>query len=202
MAMSSMMNGGGQHSAVDSPANSKLQLSSVHSGIFGRAGAADSGIFMSPAGAASVEANGATDALMMSASANGVTAGADAKATPAQKVALWRRCFALLDVSLLRDGHFLVLLLGLSLFYVAEMNYKMVTPFFLASLKFKKADVAFCLSMAAISDIAARIVLPPIFDRLRIRKKLVFFVSIVFVLITRSSELILEGNVRVERLLN
>lgn len=104
------------------------------------------------------------------------------------KPPFWRRCISLLDVSLLRDGHFLVLLLGLSLFYVAEMNFKMIMPFFFASLGFKKMDVAFCLSMAAISDIAARVVLPPICDRLRIRKKLVFFVSIIFVFITRSSE--------------
>lgn len=110
---------------------------------------------------------------------------------PTVKPPFWRRCIALLDVSLLRDGNFLVLLLGLSLFYVAEMNFKMIIPFFFASLGFGKMDVAFCLSMAAISDIAARVVLPPICDRLRIRKKLVFFVSIIFVFITRSSECLL-----------
>lgn len=114
----------------------------------------------------------------------GLTMTAPAAARPP----FWRRCFALLDVSLLRDGHFLLLLLGLSLFYVAEMNFKMVIPFFFADLGFGKSDVAFCLSIAAISDIAARVVLPPICDRLRIRKRLVFFVSIIFVFITRSSE--------------
>lgn len=126
----------------------------------------------------------------MLSTANGAGAadvGIVMNATPT-KPAFWRRSIALLDVSLLRDGHFLVLLLGLSLFYVAEMNFKMIMPFFFENLGFKKTDVAFCLSMAAISDIAARVVLPPICDRLRIRKKLVFFVSIIFVFITRSSK--------------
>lgn len=68
------------------------------------------------------------------------------------------------------------------------MNFKLVTPFFFASLGFAKADVAFCLSITAISDITARIVLPPICDRFQIQKRLIFFVSILFVGITRSSK--------------
>lgn len=106
------------------------------------------------------------------------------------KPGFWRRFLSLLDVTLLKDKHFLLLLLGLSLFYVAEMNFKMIIPFFFDSLKYSKTDVAYCLSIAAITDIAARVVLPPICDRLKIRKRLVFFISIVFVAITRSSKLI------------
>lgn len=116
----------------------------------------------------------------------GATAAVDDEPEPVR--GFWARCFGLLDVSLLRDGHFLVLLLGLSLFYVAEMNFKMIIPFFFANLGFAKADVALGLSIAAISDIAARVVLPPIFDRFAVRKRVIFFVSIIFVMITRSSK--------------
>lgn len=120
----------------------------------------------------------------------GISMGpAAAEDEPDAKQSFFGRVFGLLDVSLLRDGHFLVLLLGLSLFYVAEMNFKMVTPFFFASLGFSKSDVALGLSIAAISDIAARVVIPPICDRFQIRKRLIFFVSIIFVMITRSSKL-------------
>ncbi|EDW05626.1 uncharacterized protein LOC6586012 [Drosophila mojavensis] len=104
----------------------------------------------------------------------------------AKKPGFWRRFADLLDIAMLKDKMFLNLLFGLSIFYVAEMNFKMVTPFFFANLGYSKADVAYCLSITAITDIAARIVLPPIFDRTTIRKRTIFLISIIFVAITRS----------------
>lgn len=101
-----------------------------------------------------------------------------------------RRFVELMDPSLLKDIYFLNLLFGLSIFYVAEMNFKMVTPFFFANLGYSKAEVASCLSFTAISDIAARIVLPPICDRFQVKKRLIFFVSILFVGVTRSSKFV------------
>lgn len=99
-----------------------------------------------------------------------------------------RRFVELMDPSLLKDIYFLNLLFGLSIFYVAEMNFKMVTPFFFANLGYSKSEVAYCLSITATSDIAARIVLPPICDRFQVKKRLIFFVSILFVGVTRSSK--------------
>ncbi|XP_030244867.1 uncharacterized protein LOC115564554 [Drosophila navojoa] len=104
----------------------------------------------------------------------------------AKKPGFWRRFADLLDIAMLKDKMFLNLLFGLSIFYVAEMNFKMVTPFFFANLGYSKSDVAYCLSITAITDIAARIVLPPIFDRTTIKKRTIFLVSIIFVAITRS----------------
>lgn len=104
------------------------------------------------------------------------------------KVGFFRRLASILDVDILKDKIYLNILFGLSIFYVAEMNFKMVTPFFFANLGYSKADVAYCLSMTAISDILARVVLPPICDRFDIQKRLIFFVSIFFVAITRSSK--------------
>lgn len=104
------------------------------------------------------------------------------------KVSFLQRFTALMDVGLLRDVIYLNILFGLSIFYVAEMNFKMVTPFFLSSLGFSKAETAYFLSVSALTDIAARIIVPPIGDKLRIRKRLLFMTSLVFVAITRSSE--------------
>ncbi|XP_067639326.1 monocarboxylate transporter 7 isoform X2 [Eurosta solidaginis] len=103
-----------------------------------------------------------------------------------KKPGFWQRFADLMDVDLLRDKKFLNILFGLSIFYVGEMNFKMVTPFFFANLGYNKTDVAYCLSVTAITDILARIVFPPLFDRTSIRKRTVFLVSIVFVGITRS----------------
>ncbi|XP_034474043.1 uncharacterized protein LOC117781397 [Drosophila innubila] len=104
----------------------------------------------------------------------------------AKKLGFWRRFADLLDIAMLKDKMFLNLLFGLSIFYVAEMNFKMVTPFFFANLGYSKSDVAYCLSITAITDIAARIVLPPLFDRTTIKKRTIFLVSIIFVALTRS----------------
>lgn len=52
--------------------------------------------------------------------------------TPTAKKGFWRRFIELMDVSLLKDPGYLNILFGLSIFYVAEMNFKMVTPFFFA----------------------------------------------------------------------
>lgn len=104
------------------------------------------------------------------------------------KQSFWRRFIELMDVSLLKDRGYLNILFGLSIFYVAEMNFKMITPFFFASLGYSKTDVAYCLSITAISDISSRIILPPICDRFAIKKRTIFFVSILFVGVTRSSK--------------
>lgn len=113
--------------------------------------------------------------------------GLEMLATP-KKESFWRRFAALMDIGLLKDGTYLNILFGLSIFYVAEMNFKMVTPFFLADLGYTKADTAYCLSISALTDILARIIVPPICDKTNVSKRLVFMVSILFVAITRSSK--------------
>lgn len=112
---------------------------------------------------------------------------------PEERLSFCKRFINLLDLDILKDPIYLNILFGLSIFYVAEMNFKMVTPFFFANMGYSKTDVAYCLSVSAITDIAARIIIPPICDRLKIRKRLVFLVSIVFVGITRSSAYFFYG---------
>lgn len=105
-----------------------------------------------------------------------------------KKISFWQRFIKLLDVQLLKDKSFLNLLFGLSIFYVAETNFKMVTPFFLNNIGFDKSDVAYFLSITAITDILARLVIPPICDKFDVSKRLVFTISIFFVGIFRSSK--------------
>lgn len=63
-----------------------------------------------------------------------------------KKESFWSRFATLMDVGLLKDGIYLNILFGLSIFYVAEMNFKMVTPFFLANLGWVRqiADIWKC----------------------------------------------------------
>ncbi|CAG4941264.1 unnamed protein product [Colias eurytheme] len=103
-----------------------------------------------------------------------------------KKKSFIRKFIALMDLDLLKDWSFLNLLLGLSLFWAGELQFRMLTPFFIRSLGYNMNDTAFCLSMTAITDIGVRLVLPPIFDRTTISKKMIFFVSSFFLAATRS----------------
>ncbi|CAK1578564.1 unnamed protein product [Parnassius mnemosyne] len=103
-----------------------------------------------------------------------------------KKKGFFRKFIALMDLDLLKDWSFLNLLLGLSLFWSGELQFRMLTPFFIRSLGYNMNDTAFCLSITAISDILVRLILPPIFDRTPISKKMIFFISSFFLAATRS----------------
>ncbi|OWR55439.1 monocarboxylate transporter 9 [Danaus plexippus] len=103
-----------------------------------------------------------------------------------KKVGFIKKFISLMDLDLLKDWSFLNLLLGLSLFWSGELQFRMLTPFFIRSLGYTMNETAFCLSMTAITDICVRLVLPPIFDRTNITKKMIFFISAFFLAATRS----------------
>jgi hypothetical protein len=101
----------------------------------------------------------------------------------------WKRVVHFMDLDLLKDLIYLNILFGLSIFYVAELNFKMIVPFFLNDLGYTKQDTAFFLSMTALADILARVVLPPICDRVKIRRRTLFAIASVFLGISRSGKL-------------
>ncbi|XP_047112345.1 monocarboxylate transporter 9-like [Schistocerca piceifrons] len=105
----------------------------------------------------------------------------------AKKRSYWRRVINFMDLDLLKDPIFLNILFGLSIFYVAELNFKMIVPFFLANLGYSKSDTAFYLSMTAVADIFARVVLPPICDRIKVQRRSVFMIATVFLGLARSA---------------
>lgn len=105
---------------------------------------------------------------------------------PRKKETLWTKIVNFMDLDLLKDPIYLNLVFGLSIFYVAEQNFKMVTPFFFDSIGYNKTKTALFLSVQAITDILARLILPPICDRVNVRKRTLFMVGIFLVGISRS----------------
>ncbi|XP_048517317.1 uncharacterized protein LOC109543010 isoform X3 [Dendroctonus ponderosae] len=99
----------------------------------------------------------------------------------------WQKVVEFMDFDLLKDPIYLNLVFGLSVFYVAEQNFKMVMPFFFKSINYEKHDVALFLSVQAFTDILARLILPPICDRLDISKRTLFMSGIFFLGICRST---------------
>ncbi|KAF5270117.1 hypothetical protein FQA39_LY08529 [Lamprigera yunnana] len=105
---------------------------------------------------------------------------------PKKKETAWQKIVDFMDLDLLKDPIYLNLVFGLSIFYVAEQNFKMVTPFFFDSIGYDKTNTALFLSVQAITDILARLVLPPICDRVKVKKRTLFMSGIFFLGICRS----------------
>lgn len=105
-----------------------------------------------------------------------------------KKETVWQRIVQFMDFDLLKDPVYLNVLFGLSIFYVAESNFKMIVPFYLQNLGHSKSETAFCLSMMAASDIAARVILPPICDRIKLPRRVLFSVAAIFCGLSRSGE--------------
>ncbi|XP_019881067.1 uncharacterized protein LOC109608948 isoform X2 [Aethina tumida] len=99
---------------------------------------------------------------------------------------VWQRVVEFMDFDLLKDPVYLNLVFGLSIAYVAEQNFKMVTPFFFQKINYSRTDIAFFLSVQALTDILARLILPPICDRLTISKRTLFMIGIFILGICRS----------------
>ncbi|XP_043483218.1 monocarboxylate transporter 1-like isoform X2 [Leptopilina heterotoma] len=87
---------------------------------------------------------------------------------------------------LLTNTKFLNVMIGVSLFYVAETNFKLFTPFFLFSIGMTKKEVAFCLSLTAFMDVLARLALPTLFDKLGFKKRTTFWICALCIAIGRS----------------
>lgn len=111
---------------------------------------------------------------------------------PLKKNGLWQKVVEFMDLDLLKDPIYLNLVFGLSMFYVAEQNFKMVTPFFFKSIGYDKQDVATFLSVQAATDILARLILPPICDRLAVSKRTLFMTAIFVLGLCRSGKFCLN----------
>ncbi|KAL1122716.1 hypothetical protein AAG570_003043 [Ranatra chinensis] len=62
----------------------------------------------------------------------------------------------------------------------------MVVPFFMSELGYTRRQTAHALSMMAVADIAARVILPPILDRLPYSRRSSLMFGCVFVALSRS----------------
>ncbi|XP_018337392.1 PREDICTED: monocarboxylate transporter 13-like isoform X2 [Trachymyrmex septentrionalis] len=111
---------------------------------------------------------------------------ADIETLSPKKKSFMKKLQICFDLDLLKNSIYLNVALGCSFFYVAESNFKLMTPFFLSDLGLKQAEVAFCLSLTAFTDILARLLLPTLFDKFGWKKRIIFWISSFLVGITRS----------------
>ncbi|XP_051176327.1 monocarboxylate transporter 1-like isoform X2 [Leptopilina boulardi] len=103
-----------------------------------------------------------------------------------QKKSFVKKIKNFFGLHLLSDPTLLNIMIGVSLFYVAETNFKLFTPFFLFSVGMTKKEVAFCLSLTAFMDVLARLLLPTLFDKLGFKKRTTFWICALFIGLGRS----------------
>lgn len=106
--------------------------------------------------------------------------------TKEEESGCWDKFCKLFDLNLLTDWVYLNILYGISICIVAEMNFKLVVPFFMEDLGYTKQEVAGALSLMAIADIAARVIVPPVFDRLTYSRKSTLIFGSLLVALCRS----------------
>ncbi|XP_020283491.1 monocarboxylate transporter 13-like [Pseudomyrmex gracilis] len=111
---------------------------------------------------------------------------ADEPKIPSKTALFLKQIMTMFDLDLLKDSVYLNVILGCSIFYVAESNFKLLTPFFLSNIGMTKAEVAFCLSLTAFADIVARLSLPTLFDKFGWKKRMIFWTFCLLIGIARS----------------
>lgn len=103
-----------------------------------------------------------------------------------------RRIVNLFDLSLLCDPIYVNLMLGLSIAAFAEINFAMLMPFILNENEFTKVQIAGAMSTMASIDLLMRGVSPFIAEWLRQTPRKMYLVSLVMLIVSRSSKLIIH----------
>lgn len=73
----------------------------------------------------------------------------------------WRKLFASFNLELFKERVYVIIIVGMAISYVAELNFTLMTPFVLYELAgFSNSDVALIMSIQAIADICGRLFIP------------------------------------------
>ncbi|KAK4887735.1 hypothetical protein RN001_004006 [Aquatica leii] len=90
------------------------------------------------------------------------------------------KIYKLLDLELFKDRSFVILVIGLSISYVAELNFNLINPFVLSQLShLSTKDVALAMSVQATGDICGRLFLPLISFKFKCPSKIMFVVTLI-----------------------
>lgn len=93
-----------------------------------------------------------------------------------------RRCagiIKMLDLELFADRVYVIIIIGMGISFVSELNVILMTPFILDELAgFAKKDVATAMSVQASADIIGRLVIPIIAHRGGVPSKVMYIISL------------------------
>lgn len=90
------------------------------------------------------------------------------------------------DLKLFADPTYIVIMIGISTSIFSEMNFSMLTPFILGDMGLTRHEIAYVMSVIAISDIITRFICPFIGDYFKQTPRMMFIHSLVILILTRT----------------
>ncbi|KOC62833.1 Monocarboxylate transporter 9 [Habropoda laboriosa] len=99
----------------------------------------------------------------------------------------------LFDLDLLRDPIYVNLMLGMSIAIFAEVNFSQLTPFILMDMKLSTNQIAAVMSIIASVDLVFRILAPFLGEWLNQPPRIMYLISLCFLIFSRSSLLFVSG---------
>lgn len=99
----------------------------------------------------------------------------------------WYRFVKVFDLGLLNDLVYLNMMLGIAIAVFAEINFSLLTPFFLSEYGYSTGQIATFMSTVAVVDIGCRFSSPFIGDYFRQTPRLMYMYSLLMLIITRTS---------------
>lgn len=91
---------------------------------------------------------------------------------------LWQKIVVFFDLDLLRDFSYVNLMLGVTIGNFAELNFSILTPFFLAEWGFTKQQIAITMSLLGGVDLSIRFFIPFVAGKIGWENKTFFLVGI------------------------
>ncbi|KAF5305923.1 hypothetical protein FQR65_LT07534 [Abscondita terminalis] len=106
----------------------------------------------------------------------------------------WYTVAHIFDLSLLKDKHFVVLLMGIAFATYAEQSFSSLTPFILSDLEFTIPEIATFLSCLSVSDLIFRFITPFFGNYFQCTAKNMCIVSFILLTISRFTLLMHPSN--------
>ncbi|KAG5677071.1 hypothetical protein PVAND_006855 [Polypedilum vanderplanki] len=104
-----------------------------------------------------------------------------------QTQSFWKRVANSMDLSLLKDSHFIILSFGLAIGYVVAVDFSVILPLFLLdTAHLNKDQTAMCLSILATFGIISRLTFHFITSKLKFSSQKLYVIGIILLMIIRS----------------
>ncbi|KAG8232239.1 hypothetical protein J437_LFUL011792, partial [Ladona fulva] len=94
---------------------------------------------------------------------------------------IWKRMISVIvdffDLTILKDPKFIIIFVGMTLAFAAEVNFVLFFPFVYAEYGYEKSKVALFMSILALVDLVTRFTVPLVTDKMKLDPKLCYAVG-------------------------
>lgn len=106
--------------------------------------------------------------------------------TPIVHKSFFKKLYELFDLELLKDGTYVVVIIGMSLSFASELNIILMLTFILPKLaEFNLSEVAVAMSFLAGADVCGRLLIPLMGHYFKVPARVMYCMSLIFATIGR-----------------